>query len=183
MNGLPNLEIQAPHHCQPPISRQDYFLSLCFCIIPIFIFELNIEFIVSPYEADSQMAYMVKVGIADFAISEDSDLIAYGCPKMLMKLDNFGEGMQWSYDDFKAKEIDIEKDKSLKPLKYLQALSKEDFSYACVMAGCEYITNIERIGLKVALKHFNKLGSFAEVMKFLRTNTITKDRVPEMYEE
>jgi len=26
------------------------------------------------------MAYMVKKGFADFAISEDSDLIAYGCP-------------------------------------------------------------------------------------------------------
>ena len=43
--------------------------------------EIEIEFVVAPYEADAQMAYMVKQGIADFAISEDSDLIAYGCPK------------------------------------------------------------------------------------------------------
>jgi len=49
--------------------------------------ELEIEFIVAPYEADAQMAYMVKEGIAEFAISEDSDLIAYGCPRILMKLD------------------------------------------------------------------------------------------------
>jgi len=49
--------------------------------------ELEIEFIVAPYEADAQMAFMVKEGIAEFAISEDSDLIAYGCPKILMKLD------------------------------------------------------------------------------------------------
>ena len=52
--------------------------------------ELEIEFVVAPYEADAQMAYMVKVGIADFAISEDSDLIAYGCPKVMMKLDFHG---------------------------------------------------------------------------------------------
>ena len=52
--------------------------------------ELNIEFLVAPYEADAQMAYMVKQGIADFAISEDSDVIAYGCPKMLLKLDFLG---------------------------------------------------------------------------------------------
>ena len=145
--------------------------------------ELSIEFVVAPYEADSQMAYMVKTGIADFAISEDSDLIAYGCPKMLLKLDNFGEGMEWSFEHFKAMEVNVEKDKSLKSLKFLQALSEEDFSYACAMAGCEYLPNIERIGLKVALKHFDKLKSFSEVMKFLRTNTVTKDRIPENYEE
>ena len=53
--------------------------------------ELEIEFVVAPYEADAQMSYMVKAGIADFAISEDSDLIAYGCPKILMKLDFFSK--------------------------------------------------------------------------------------------
>ena len=53
--------------------------------------ELEIEFIVAPYEADAQMAYMVKENIADFAISEDSDLVAYGCPKILMKLDFNGK--------------------------------------------------------------------------------------------
>lgn len=48
--------------------------------------ELNIEVIVAPYEADAQIAYMVKEGLADFAISEDSDMITYGCPRVLMKL-------------------------------------------------------------------------------------------------
>ncbi len=48
--------------------------------------ELNIEIVIAPYEADAQIAYMVKEGLADFAISEDSDLIAYGCPRLLMKL-------------------------------------------------------------------------------------------------
>ena len=48
--------------------------------------QLDIELVIAPYEADSQIAYLVREGIADFAISEDSDLIAYGCPKLLMKL-------------------------------------------------------------------------------------------------
>ena len=51
------------------------------------------------------------------------------------------------------------------------------------MAGCEYLNNIERVGLKVALKHFAKQGSFAGVMKFLRENKVTKDRIPEEYEK
>jgi len=47
---------------------------------------LKVEYIISPYEADAQMAYMVKEKIADFAITEDSDLIAYGCPLIITKL-------------------------------------------------------------------------------------------------
>jgi exonuclease 1 len=57
---------------------------------------LDVEFVVAPYEADAQMAYMVREGIADFAITEDSDLIAYGCPRILTKLNMFGMGHCWS---------------------------------------------------------------------------------------
>lgn len=74
--------------------------------------ELEIEFIVAPYEADAQMAYMVQQGFADFAISEDSDLIAYGCPKILMKLNSAGTCEEFSFDQFykaetSSKEIKI----------------------------------------------------------------------------
>lgn len=57
--------------------------------------------VIAPYEADSQIAYMVKEGIADFAISEDSDLIAYGCPKLLMKLNFNGYCKVFCTNDFK----------------------------------------------------------------------------------
>ncbi|CDW73778.1 xpg family protein [Stylonychia lemnae] len=48
---------------------------------------LDIEYIKAPYEADAQIAYLVREGIADIAISEDSDLIAFGCPRLVTKLD------------------------------------------------------------------------------------------------
>lgn len=42
----------------------------------------GVEFIVAPYEADAQMAYMALSGDVDAVITEDSDLLAYGCPKV-----------------------------------------------------------------------------------------------------
>jgi exonuclease 1 len=57
---------------------------------------------VAPFEADAQISYMVKEGIADFAISEDSDLIAYGCPRLLTKLNFNGYGSVFAWDDFKS---------------------------------------------------------------------------------
>ena len=38
--------------------------------------------IVAPYEADAQLAYLMKAGIAQAIISEDSDLLVYGCKKV-----------------------------------------------------------------------------------------------------
>ena len=41
--------------------------------------ERGIPFIVAPYEADAQIALLMSEGYADIAITEDSDLLAYGC--------------------------------------------------------------------------------------------------------
>jgi exonuclease 1 len=50
----------------------------------------KVQFIVAPYEADAQMAYLVRIGLADIVITEDSDLLAYGCNEILFKLDKAG---------------------------------------------------------------------------------------------
>ena len=38
--------------------------------------------IVAPYEADAQLAYLEMQGITQFTITEDSDLLIYGCRKV-----------------------------------------------------------------------------------------------------
>jgi len=83
--------------------------------------ELNIEVIVAPYEADSQIAYLVRTGYADMAISEDSDLIAYGCPRCIFKLDFMGKCVIFDMEAFKNDQS-LKADKSLG---VLQALSKQ----------------------------------------------------------
>ena len=42
----------------------------------------NVEFVVAPYEADAQMAHLALTGQVQGVITEDSDLLAYGCPKV-----------------------------------------------------------------------------------------------------
>ena len=41
----------------------------------------DVDCIVAPYEADAQLAYLMKIGITQFTITEDSDLLVYGCEK------------------------------------------------------------------------------------------------------
>lgn len=42
----------------------------------------GVDCIVAPYEADAQLAYLMKSGLAQAIISEDSDLLVYGCQKV-----------------------------------------------------------------------------------------------------
>ena len=43
----------------------------------------GVDCLVAPYEADAQLAYLSKAGIVQAVITEDSDLLAFGCKKVL----------------------------------------------------------------------------------------------------
>jgi exonuclease-1 len=42
----------------------------------------NVDCIVAPYEADAQLAYLNLKNIAQIVITEDSDLVLFGCTKV-----------------------------------------------------------------------------------------------------
>ena len=44
------------------------------------------------FSADAQLAFLISEGIADLVISEDSDLVLFGCQQILFKMDNQGNG-------------------------------------------------------------------------------------------
>jgi exonuclease-1 len=49
--------------------------------------ELKVEFLVAPYEADAQLAFLQLNGHVDAVITEDSDLMVFGCRETLYKFD------------------------------------------------------------------------------------------------
>jgi len=44
---------------------------------------MNVKCIVAPYEADSQLAYLDKIGMINAVITEDSDLLTFGCSRVI----------------------------------------------------------------------------------------------------
>lgn len=42
----------------------------------------NISYVVAPYEADAQMTFLAISNQVDAVITEDSDLIPFGCPRV-----------------------------------------------------------------------------------------------------
>lgn len=97
-----------------------------------------------------------------------------------MKLNFNGYCKLFDYQDFKASTDPVIK--SDQTLAYLQTCTRQQFVQLCIMAGCEYLPSIQQVGLKVAIKHFQKHdGDVDEVIKSLQSNKAFKDRVPEGY--
>ena len=110
--------------------------------------QLDIPVIVAPYEADAQLGYLSRNNLVDVVISEDSDLIVYGCRRVLYKLD---------FKTEQGREMNLE---SVFNSCLLSRLSGETFLLSCVLAGCDYGPSLASVGIKSALA----LGGKAEGM-------------------
>lgn len=97
----------------------------------------KISYIIAPYEADVQLAYLSINHLVDLVITQDSDSLAYGCSKVLFKLDSSGNGDEICFDSvFQSTEI---------PIKHF---SREQFLYLCILSGCDYLSNPPQLGMK-----------------------------------
>jgi hypothetical protein len=68
----------------------------------------NIQYVVAPYEADSQMVYLERKGVIDGILSEDSDLLVFGAKRLITKLDKYGECVEINRSNFTAcKEVSL----------------------------------------------------------------------------
>lgn len=63
------------------MSPVNYILRLVLCLLKA-CRARGVDCIVAPYEADAQLAYLNKCGIAQLIITEDSDLLLFGCDKV-----------------------------------------------------------------------------------------------------
>lgn len=54
----------------------------------------SVKYVVAPYEADAQLGFLARNGHVDCVITEDSDIILFGCTRVLFKLVRDGTGQE-----------------------------------------------------------------------------------------
>ena len=113
----------------------------------------NIDFIVSPYESDAQLAYLSINGYIDVVVTEDSDLLVYGCKHILFKLDKDGNGQE-----IKRRHLGANKDLSF------ANWTDDQFKLFCCLAGCDYMLKLYGIGIKTAYKIVSQYKTFEKVI-------------------
>lgn len=105
----------------------------------------KIQFIVAPFEADAQMAWLQRTGRVAAVVTEDSDLLLFGCERVLFKMDRDG----W------AEEIKLERLQEATEID-LSRFSQSKFRHMCMLSGCDYLPSIKGMGLKTAYKYVAK---------------------------
>ncbi|CAI9753598.1 unnamed protein product [Fraxinus pennsylvanica] len=123
----------------------------------------NIEFVVAPYEADAQLAYLstfkAEEGGIAAVISEDSDLLAYSCPAIIFKMDRYGNGEE------------IILDKVLNAVGRVPSFQKFDktlFTGMCILAGCDFLPSVPGIGIAKAYNLVSKYHNLDRVLSILK---------------
>lgn len=114
----------------------------------------NVQYLVAPYEADSQMVYLERKGIIDGILSEDSDLLVFGAKRLITKLDKYGDCVEINRNHFTAcREIS------------LVGWSDADFRRMAILSGCDYLPGIGGLGLKTAYRMLRKHKTVDRLVK------------------
>ncbi|KAF3449829.1 hypothetical protein FNV43_RR05908 [Rhamnella rubrinervis] len=129
----------------------------------------NVCYVVAPYEADAQMTFLAVSQQVNAVITEDSDLIPFGCPRIIFKMDKFGQGVEFQYSR-------LQQNKELS----FSGFTKQMLLEMCILSGCDYLQSLPGMGLKRAHALIKRFTSYDKVIKHLRYNTVS---VPPLYEE
>ena len=121
-------------------------------------------FVVSPYEADGQLAYLANTGGVDLVVTEDSDLIALGVPKLVYKMGgwngNNASNRSLGAPNYFGNQVNAKVGLrgtllQRSDLGSSQGINLQDFSDAMlatmfVSAGCDYCDSLKGIGIITA---------------------------------
>lgn len=120
------------------------------------------------------MAYFERIGLVDGILTEDSDLLVFGCKNVLLKLDlPEATVISISRADFA----------SLVPSTTggisLLGWSDVQFRAMAILSGCDYLPSIPSVGLKTAWSLLRKHHTAENVVRALRIEG--KKNVPKGY--
>ncbi|QSZ31134.1 hypothetical protein DSL72_000697 [Monilinia vaccinii-corymbosi] len=132
--------------------------------------DMGVQYVVAPYEADAQMVYLERKGIIDGILSEDSDLLVFGAKCLLTKLDQYGNCIEINKADFCAcKDVN------------LTGWSDAEFRRMAILSGCDYLANMNKMGLKTAYRLVRKHKTIEKVVRMIQFDG--KFHVPNNYLE
>jgi len=125
---------------------------------------MGVSYVQANGEAEAYASEMCRQGMVDYVVTEDMDTLAFGCPKMIrMCLDK------------SIRRPDIISIIDLEEVMKGFSMNYQQFVDLCILCGCDYCSNIPRIGNKGALKLIKKHGSIEGALPLVKN-------IPEDYE-
>ena len=109
---------------------------------------MDIPYMKAISEAEAYSSYMCIHGKVDAVLSEDTDVLAYGAPLFLTKIDTVENTV-----------VCISYEKVLEELQ----MTKDTFVDLCIMLGCDYNTNVPKVGPEKSIAFLNRYKSIENI--------------------
>jgi len=131
---------------------------------------LQVPYLTAPGEAEKMCSVACIQGLVAAVLSEDTDVMAYGAPVFLSKIDTSSDTC-----------IRITQVNLLNALE----LNQHQFLDLCIMCGTDYNPNIPRIGSKTAYKRILQHGDIDQIAADtdLDTSVLNHKRVRQLFTE
>lgn len=151
--------------------------------------QLNVKYLVAPFEADPQLVYLEKSGLADVIYTVDSDVIAYGCKLAILGDDNThinvyrstldnGEYVTVLSDIIPS---DYSKQYLRRYRKTIDTFSVYQVQLIAILLGCDYFRGVYGIGPMRALPIASQAAIYfdsAREMRFEATVRKFCEKIP-----
>ena len=116
---------------------------------------MGIPFINAPEEADSQCAYLARMGFVDGVYTDDMDILTFGSPKIIKNLISLKKTPQ-----------EINLNIILEKLN----LSYNEFIDFCILLGCDYSNGISNINYQIIFKYYSEHKNIDLTLTNLKKN-------------
>lgn len=136
LNAKTDKEKQKYYHVSEDITHDEY--DDIIALIELFGF----PYIISPEEADSQCAYLIKKNYVDYIISDDMDLLLFGCNKIIRR-----------FTISKHKKMELI---TLSKVTNSMNMSMDSFIQLGILLGSDYAETVKGIGMKKAYEIIKK---------------------------
>lgn len=124
--------------------------------------EINVEHVVAPYDVGPQLAYMEKHHQVEAIVTEDSEVLAFGCDTIIYQLDRHGNGKRIQYSDIIHSDV-----------LNISQFTRDMFRYMCITTGCSFLPSISVAGINRARELVKRNPTMDKLFKAFRARFST----------
>lgn len=118
---------------------------------------MGIPFINAPEEADSQCAWLAKMGLVDGVLTEDMDILTFGSPRIIRNLTSH-----------KINTTEICLEKILEKIK----LTHDEFIEFCILLGCDYCQGLSDFKSNIIYEYYLKNKSIEKTLEAMKHDNL-----------
>ena len=108
-------------------------------------------------EGEAIAAELCRIGYVDYVLTEDMDTLVYGCPNLIR-----------SCLDKSLKRQDIISIINYEKMIEGFSMTDEQFIKFCILCGCDYCSNIPKVGNTTALKLIKQYNTIEEIVENIK---------------